>query len=113
MPGLKIIVRGYKRVQVDSNWETHIVDSTLDGVFSGNLDGFNIVNWRLNSFDASMVFRKSGIDMTNGDNFTINDINNGIITMEYFHGVASSGNSNFTLTGGAEYEVNFRVNSIF
>lgn len=112
MPALKIKVKGDKRVTIDSNWETHIVDGTLNPMFSGSLDGFNITQWRLNFFDAAIIFRKNGIDLVDGDYFSINDINNGLVYVEYIHGVSSSGSCNFTLTGEAEYKIGLTIYSI-
>lgn len=112
MPELKLKVTGYRRASIDADWETHIVDSTLHTVFSGTLDGYTINLWTLNSFDSSMVFKKSGINMSVGDQFSITDINNGIISIEYFHGVSISGVANFSLSGSAKYDVNLNINSI-
>jgi len=111
MPDLILKITGYKEINIGASWETHIVDSTLDNLFSGIIDGFSVNLWTINSFDPAVIYRKSGVDMNIGDQFNIDDINNGIIVVEYLHGVSASGTTNFTITGAANYDINFTINS--
>lgn len=112
MPELKLKVEGYKRATVNASWETHIVDSTLHTVFSGFIDGFDVNLYVLNSIDPSMIIRKSGIIINSGEQFTIDDINNGIIEVEYLHSTAQEGSANFSVYGQARYDMNFIIYSI-
>ena len=112
MPNLKIKVTGSKRSSVNSNWETHIVDSTLHPIFSGIVDGFVINNWEIIDFEPAIVFKKSGSNLAVGDQFTIADINNGIINVEYYHNISNSADVRLLLSGQAKYNILFTVNSI-
>lgn len=111
MPELKIKVKGYKRISINADFEAHIVDGTLDDIFSGSLDGFNITNWRLNYFDPVITFKKNSTDMLTGESFTIDDINNGIVYLAYNHGMATVGSCNLTLSGDAKYTIGLTIYS--
>lgn len=112
MAGLKFKVTGYKRASSNSNWEMHNVDGSLHPIFSGVVDGFTITNYKINSIDPSVVFRKDDVDMVAGEEFTIAEMNLGRIRVEYLHYLAGSGTVNLSLSGQAKYIINYTIVSI-
>lgn len=114
MPNLKIKIVGYAKDEVDSDWETHIVNSSISPVFSGTIDGFPIDEWKIDSVTptTALDFRNNEVVIPVGSTFTYGEISSALIDIIYYHADPNA-TVMLTATGiSAKYQIEFTINSI-
>ena len=104
MANLTVKVGGWIRSSLLVYFEETLLNGSLHTFFSGTIDGFPIDKLIIDSIGTGVYFKKSGVMLNVGEEITMTDINNGLITVMYDHQYPSAF-VDFTAVGNVKYHV--------
>lgn len=104
MANLAVKVGGWIRGTKLVYFEETQVNGSLHTFFSGMIDGFPIDKLIITSIGTGLYFKKSGVVLNVGQEITMTDINNGLITVMYDHQYPSVF-VEFKAIGNVKYQV--------
>lgn len=113
MANLKIKIAGIsiKEDSVNSDWETHALNSTLHSYLSNSIDGISINRIKIISMSDAISIANDSVNVNAGDEILMSDMDSGIVILTFNHSF-SNGILEYQAIGSTIFDVKLTINSI-
>lgn len=110
---IKIKVAGHniKEASVNSDWETHELNSTLHSYLSNSIDGVSIDKIKIISMSDAISIANDSINVNVGDEILMSDMDLGQVILTFNHSFGN-GLLEYQAIGSTIFDVKLTINSI-